>query len=247
MDFFEALEWKNWKILSDELRMQVMNQVLMYFVSPLKYVSDVEYKEFSLSGVKCRTFECSIDGERFVLVPGNKEAILGWNFGTQGLPVTTWDQKAHTLTNGYQKMKTNYHLKTTEDWDVFVNESTSPLRKVAISPMLVQKEASPVGTTYLGEFNLVTGEFTGEVESFLPIKNQLSPHFCVPESLEACLSFEVPNQLFKKNCYYGQLQLETDTYRLFSHQACTHQTLKQQVHDQVYDLLTEDEWEYVNG
>ncbi len=30
MDFFEALEWKNWKILSDELRMQVMNQVLMY-------------------------------------------------------------------------------------------------------------------------------------------------------------------------------------------------------------------------
>ena len=44
MDFFEALEWKNWKILSDELRMQVMNQVLMYFVSPLKYVSDVEYK-----------------------------------------------------------------------------------------------------------------------------------------------------------------------------------------------------------
>ena len=234
MDFFEALEWKNWKILSDELRMQVMNQVLMYFVSPLKYVSDVEYKEFSLSGVKCRTFECSIDGERFVLVPGNKEAILGWNFGTQGLPVTTWDQKAHTLTNEYQKMKTNYHLKTTEDWDVFVNESTSPLRKVAISPMLVQKEASPVGTTYLGEFNLVTGEFTGEVESFLPIKNQLSHHFCVPESLEACLSFEVPNQLFKKNCYYGQLQLETDTYRLFSHQACTHQTLKQQVHDGVY-------------
>ena len=247
MDFFEALEWKNWKILSDELRMQVMNQVLMYFVSPLKYVSDVEYKEFSLSGVKCQTFECSIDGERFVLVPGNKEAILGWNFGTQGLPVTTWDQKAHTLRNEYQKMKTSYHLKTTEDWDVFVNESTSPLRKVAISPMLVQKEASPVGTTYLGEFNLVTGEFTGEVESFLPIKNQLSPHFCVPESLEACLSFEVPNQLFKKNCYYGQLQLETDTYRLFSHQACTHQTLKQQVHDQVYDLLTEDEWEYVNG
>lgn len=93
MDFFEALEWKNWKILSDELRMQVMNQVLMYFVSPLKYVSDVEYKEFSLSGVKCRTFECSIDGERFVLVPGNKEAILGWNFGTQGLPVTT-DRKS---------------------------------------------------------------------------------------------------------------------------------------------------------
>lgn len=247
MNIFEALEWKNWKKLSDELRVQVMNHVLMYFVSPLKYVSDVEYKEFSLSGVKCQTFECSIDGERFVLVPGNKEAILGWNFGTQGLPVTTWDAPVTESTAYYQKMQANYRLETTEDWDAFVNESTSSLRKVAISPMLVQKKALPVGTTYLGEFNLVTGEFNGEVESFMPIKNRLMTHFEAPQTLEDCLLFEIPTELFEKNQYYGKLQVEKDTYRIFSHQSCTHQTLKKEVHDQVFDLLTEDEWEYVNG
>lgn len=247
MNFFEALEWKNWKKLSDELRVQVMNHLLMYFVSPLKYVSDVEYKEFELSGVKCQTFECSIDGERFVLVPGNKEAILGWNFGTQGLPVTTWDTQAEGMTDYYQKMRTNYQLETTEDWDAFVNESTSSLRKVAISPMLVQKTANPVGTSYLGTFNLVTGEFNGEIESFMPIKKRLAAHFEPPKTLDACLSLEIPTEIFEKDGYYGKLQVETDTYHLFSHQSCTHQTLKKQVHDQVFDLLTEDEWEYVVG
>lgn len=60
MHLFEALEWSNWKNLSIEVKNQVINQVLMYFVSPLKRISDVEYKEFELAGVKCGTFECSM-------------------------------------------------------------------------------------------------------------------------------------------------------------------------------------------
>lgn len=247
MNFFEALEWKNWKNLSDELRIQVMNQVLMYFVSPLKYISDVEYKEFQLAGIKCQTFECSIDGERFVLIPGNKEAILGWNFGVQGLPVTTWDSKATAFSEVYQKVKENYQLETTDEWDAFVNESTSSLRKVAISPMLVQKSAVPAGTSYIGELNLVTGEFSGEVAAFLPIEQQLRGYFKEPKSLEDCFSFQMPKEIFEKNHYYGQLEKDRDVYRLYTHEACTHSTLKQKTHDQVFDLLTEDEWEYAVG
>ncbi|GMA54466.1 hypothetical protein GCM10025857_58230 [Alicyclobacillus contaminans] len=36
VNIFEALEWTQWKTLSLELKTQVMNQVLKYFVSPLK-------------------------------------------------------------------------------------------------------------------------------------------------------------------------------------------------------------------
>ncbi|MHC5267767.1 DUF7278 family profilin-like fold-containing protein [Enterococcus sp. LJL98] len=247
MNFFDALEWRNWKNLSDELRMQVMNQVLMYFVSPLKYVSDVTYKEFALSGIKCQTFECSIDGERFVLIPGNKEAILGWNIGTQGLPVTTWDVPATNQTDFYKKAQEAYQLETTEDWDVFVNESTSALRKVAISPMLVQKRAIPAGTKAIGEFNLVTGEFHGEVADFLPIDQQLRARFKQPQSLEESLSMPLPTDFFEEGQYYGRLIRGKDAYALFTHDICTHRTLRQSVHDQVFDLLTEDEWEYAVG
>lgn len=247
MNFFEALEWKNWKNLSDELRMQVMNQVLMYFVSPLKYVSDVEYKEFKLSGVKCQTFECSIDGERFVLIPGNKEAILGWNIGTQGLPVTTWDMKASEVSKHYQRIKENYQLEGTEEWDAFVNESTSALRKVAISPMLVQKSSLPAGAKYIGQLDLVTGEFKGEVDAFVPIEHQLRMHFELPKTLEDSLNFQIPTEIFEENRYYGRLEKASDSYHLYTHEACTHATLKKRIHDQVFDLLTEDEWEYAVG
>lgn len=36
MDFFEALQWTNWKNLTAEVKSQVFQQVVMYFVSPLK-------------------------------------------------------------------------------------------------------------------------------------------------------------------------------------------------------------------
>lgn len=247
MDFFEALEWSNWKNLSQELRTQVMDQVLMYFVSPLKYVSDVEYKEFELSGIKCKTFECSIDGERFVLVPGNKEAILGWNFGTQGLPITCWDQKQVKDNAYFEELQQSYQFKTTEDWDFFVNESTSGLRKVAISPMLVQKTALPAGTHAIGELNTVTGEFTGIVEEFLPIEPALRAYFKSGTSLLDSLTFQLPNEIYEENQFYAKLNVSDETYQVYRHENCTFETLKKAVNQQVFDLLSEDEWEYVVG
>ncbi|NLM65634.1 MAG: hypothetical protein GX180_00400 [Enterococcus sp.] len=247
MDFFEALEWSNWKNLSQELRTQVMNQVLMYFVSPLKYVSDVEYKEFELAGVKCKTFECSIDGERFVLVPGNKEAILGWNFGTQGLPITCWDQEPNEENLYFEELRKNYQFITTEDWDFFVNESTSSLRKVAISPMLVQKTALPAGARAIGELNAVTGEFTGIVEDFLPIEQAIRTYFKQGTSLLDSLTFQLPSELYEENQFYAKLNLADETYQVYHHESCTFETLKTAVNQQVFDLLSEDEWEYVVG
>lgn len=247
MTFFEALEWVNWKNLSKELRVQVMNQVLMYFVSPLKYVSDVEAVVFELGGVKCDTFECKIDGEPFILIPGNEEAILGWNFGTQGLPVSAWDQKCQTTSDYYLKFTKSYGLKTTEEWDAFVNESTSPLRKVAIPPMLVQKHPVPVGGQRIGKFNSVTGEFTGIVESFLPIESSVRKHFTGSATLEDCFKKMHPMELFEENSFYARGHMDSDTYEIYTHQNETFDSLKGQVETDLFELLDEDAWEYVLG
>lgn len=247
MTFFEALEWVNWKNLSQELRLQVMNQVLMYFVSPLKYISDVEYTVFDLGGVKCETFECSIDGERFVLIPGNQEAILGWNFGTQGLPISAWDQKEQIESDYFLKFVKSYGLTTTEEWDAFVNESTSPLRKVAIPPMLVQKNALPVGGQLIGELNTITGEFTGVVESFLPLESVVREYFKGEQSLEACFAIYHPKEIFEENIFYAKWHPGTDRYQIYRHQNETFDSLKKKIQSDLFELLDEDAWEYALG
>lgn len=247
MNFFEALDWMNWKNVSKELKQQVMSQVLMYFVSPLKHISDVEYVIFELAGVKCETFQCTIDGEQFVLVPGNQQAILGWNFGTQGIPVSACSQKSQLESDYYLKLAENYGLETTEDWDVFINESTSPLRKVAILPMLVQKQAIPVGCRRIGELNSITGEFIGDLEAFLPIETAVRRYFTGGATLEECFELTNPAEIFEENLFYAKWDMESDTYHLFTHKNETFESLKEKVEASLFELLDEDAWEYALG
>lgn len=244
VNIFEALESTQWKNLSLELKTQVMNQVLKYFVSPLKKVSDVTYQQFELDGVKCGSFECSIDGERFVLVPGNQAAILGWGSGTQGIARNLWDQTPAQENESYRKIKSNYGLKTAEDWEIFVNESTSPLRKRNVAPMLVQKRAQPVGTTYIGDLDIITGEFSGRLEDFLPIKQSLLSYFKQAQTFEESLQFVPPQEIFEKNKFYALLSEKNEKYAVYRHETCHLNQLQKKMDDQLFDLLTEDQWEY---
>lgn len=244
MNIFEALEWSYWKTLSLELKTQVMNQVLKYFVSPLKKVSDVTYQQFELDGVKCGTFECSIDGQRFVLVPGNQAAILGWQSGVQGISRHLWDQTPLQETQDYRRIVRNYGLKTAEDWEIFVNESTTPLRKQIIAPMLVQKEAQPVGTTYIGEVDLITGEFSGQREKFTSIKPAFFSHIKHPQTLEESLYVELPKEIFEENNFYALLSEKNERYTIYAHKICDFNRLLEKTEEELFDLLTEDQWEY---
>lgn len=246
VDLFEALEWSQWKNLAMEIKVQVISQVLMYFVSPLKQITDVAYCEFELSGVKCQTFECSIDGERFVLVPGNKEAILGWDLGMHGV-ATPYEVEKIKRTPYFEQLQMSYQLQTVEDWDIFINESTSSLRKVAIPPMLVQKEALPTGTTYIGEFNTITGEFVGNVAQFSPIEQAFRDSFKQPTSFEESLTWRLAPEIFVEDAFYAILDPATEAYRLYRQQTCNLQELRKRTQADLFDLLTEDQWEYVNG
>ena len=244
VNIFEALESTQWKNLSLELKTQVMNQVLKYFVSPLKKVSDVAYQQFELDGVKCGSFECSIDGERFVLVPGNQAAILGWGSGTQGIARNLWDQTPAQESASYRKIKNNYGLKSAEDWEIFVNESTSPLRKRSIVPMLVQKRAQPVGTTYIGDLDIITGEFYGRQEDFSPIKQSLLSYFKQAQTFEESLQFESPREIFEKDRFYAVLSEKSEKYAVYRHETCHLKQLQKEMNHRLFELLTEDQWEY---
>lgn len=247
MKVVDALDWSNWKNYPVSTKRDLFSQILAYYVSPLKQVSQVTLSQFELAGVKCETFEVRLDDEAFVFLPGKKGAILGWDSGTQPLPAFYWNMKNaiyHKRVQDYQK---NYGLQTTEEWDVFVNESTSGLRQVDIPPMLVAKYAIPVGCQYLGTLNAVTGEFIGLVEEYAKYEKQIHQQLVPPQNFEDSLFFEFPTELFHENKFYACLDPENECYQIYSHTEHTQAELIQNLHNQVFELLNEDQWEYAVG
>jgi hypothetical protein len=247
MNFYDVLDWSIWKTLAKEVKVQVISQLLMHFVSPLKKVSHVRYKEFALDGIKCQTFEFQIDGEWFVFIPGNADTILGWDAGISGIPITAWHDKLENETKQVKKIIQNYQLKTKDDWSTFINESTSPLRKKDMPAMFVQKYSQPIGTSYIGYFDLITGEFNGKNAAFQSIEKEFQAAFSAPKTFEESLTWQQPKTLYEKNNFYAALNQTKEVYEIYTHQLCSFHELKEQLNSQVYELLDEDQWEYVVG
>ncbi|WP_312499161.1 hypothetical protein, partial [Enterococcus sp.] len=247
VDFFEALQWNNWKKLPLEVKNQLIQQILMYFVSPLKEITDLHLVEYAYAGIKCTTFQLMIDDEAFVFVPGTSEAILGWDLGVQGLTLSSWGQSWQTANTHAAGLAQTYGFQNEQDWSDYVNESTSPLRKAEIAPMLVQCYALPVGSTFVGILNTVTAEFRGHVERYNLFADDLQATFHRPTSFEESLRYALPQGIVKENHYYAALHPLTDDYMLFDHQAVSQTMLQTRLAAEGFSLLSEDQWEYCCG
>lgn len=245
MNIIDQLDWSYWKRLNEKDKRTLFSQVLMYFVNPLMRLTDIELKEFELYGIKCQTFELLIDEEPFVFIPGNQDAILGWNLGVKGLSLLeTAPQKD---AQNPQQLSDQANLLDTHALAEYINQHTSELRKVVIPPMLVQKFALPAGTNYLGIYDTITGGFHGAADQFATfeaeIKTALFPQLTPAESL----SWSFPVTKLVKNRWYIEQVPTTDNYYVFSHEEQSYASLRNSVRKKNFDLLTEDQWEYVNG
>lgn len=264
MNLFEQVEWANWKNLSDNEKITLLQQLLMYFVPPTIDVNTIELVSFELYGIKCRTFELELDGELFVFIPGNSEAILGWDLGAEGL-------RAHELLgfdvndleqSTFKTMLTNESITSAHDWieeiehydltslegiSDYINNHTTELRKVAIPAMFVQKYALPAGTEFLGIFDTVTGTFEGEVDRFASHEKQICARLLPTLSAAESFSWSFPETLLEKNKFYLEFLPESDYYFVYSHSDCTHEELKLALKKEGFSLLSEDQWEYAVG
>ncbi|MGC6767070.1 DUF7278 family profilin-like fold-containing protein [Enterococcus sp. LJL51] len=260
----EQLEWINWKKLSDKVKQSLFQEILLYHVHPMTEIRDIRLKDFELYGIKCRTFELEIDGETFVFIPGNKEAILGWDLGAEGLRShellgsdlsdmenhtfkTDLNQKDIADASAWIEAEESYDFTCLEGISLYINDHTSLLRKKQIPPMLVQKYALPAGAAILGILNTVTGSFRGEVEAFLPYEEEITEKLFPPLSALESISWEFPKSIHKKNRYYLEFVPTTDSYLVYSIQECTHGELKRRLNQKGFDLLSEDQWEFAAG
>lgn len=247
MEFFDALQWNNWKNLPLEVKKQLIQQMLMYFVSPLKEITDLHVVNYAYAGIKCETFRMTIDDEDFVFVPGTSEAILGWDLGVQGLPLSSWGLSWPSSNEIAAGLAAAYGFQNEQDWSDYVNESTSPLRKRSIAPMLVQCHALPVGTTFVGVLDTVTAEFHGNVEAYNLFAEDVQANFQMPISFEESLDYALPESILEENRYFAELHPLTGNYLLYTHQQVSQKTLQTQLHKEGFVLLSEDQWEYCCG
>ncbi|EOL45855.1 DUF7278 family profilin-like fold-containing protein [Enterococcus caccae] len=264
MDLFEQCEWSNWKNLNDSEKTSLLQQLLMYFVPPTIEVSTIELVNFELYGIKCRTFELEFDGELFIFIPGNSEAILGWDLGAEGLrahellgfDVESLDKNTFktTLTNeiidsvaAFNEAEMTYDLTSLEGISDYINQHTTCLRKVAIPAMFVQKYALPAGTNFLGIFDTVTGTFEGEIEQFAPYERQICEKLFPTLTAAESLSWSFPETLLEKNKFYLEFLPESDYYFVYNHSDYTHDELTLALKREGFGLLSEDQWEFAVG
>lgn len=263
MNWFEAADFINWKNLNDEEKKEIFGPLMMYFVNPLLKISNSHLTTFDMCGMKCRTFQMKINEEDFVFIPGQKDVILGWDSGTKGLKIhelldypvskhfdgtqygTTLD-KDDLNTIEPEENDAEDRLDTVEGLDLYINHSTTLLRKVNIPPMLVATRSLPVGCTFKGVYHCVTGEFQGDQSFFSCYQQDILR--CLQTTTENPLvTFTYEKSILENQKFYLEQIPQTDSYSLYAHKQQTYQEQQQQLEQYGFHFLSEDQWEYVVG
>ncbi len=241
LDAFDQMNWPVWINLNDDEKKLLFRQALMYFVSPLKLVKDVTLKDFSYYGIKSRTFELTIDGEPFVFVPGQKDAILGWEKGLES--VNTREVIAGDLAFQFFAKKEHPVFPTPEELSAYVNNHTSPLRKAEVPPMFVAKFPVSYGMIFQGTLHATTGNFKGNLTQYNEVKGKILPHLFPKLTPEESLTYEFPLVL-KDEDYYCILDIETNQYYLYRPFSNDFAKIKKELRRYNFDFSTEDEYEF---
>lgn len=261
MKFFEKLEWTNWKNSSDNEKEQVITKVIEKYVPNQRKKTSFILADFELYGIKCRTFELELDGELYLFIPGNKEAILGWDLGIEGLrrhelincssENNEFDEQlinSETFNDGSdQSMNSQDDLTTLASISNYINKHTTDLRKVVIPPMIVQKYALPVGTEFMGIFDTVTGNFEGTDVFFEMHKEKITQLLFPKLSFADSLTWSFPETILEPNNFYLEGLPESNHYLVYSQRTCSYNELNQAIKSAGFELLSENQWEFAVG
>lgn len=247
-----------WKNVPLEHKAVLASHILRYFVNPLLEVGEVRFATFQQGGIKTETFVVDIAGSPFVFIPGQKEVILGWDEGTNGL---------ETLEIAEDRREIYYALEDClkhwpqgidfrddptfrrgpsngdGDLDEWVNEHTSPLRSASIPPLLVEVEPHYVGLEEKGSYSVVSGIFEGDPEWFLPRLSMIKEDLFAGMQ-EKGLFAEFPSFAVRAGEYLLKQDPALDGFRVFAATPTNYVEARREAEKDGMGLLSRDEWEY---
>lgn len=264
MELFDQLMNPVWKTIPAEHKLVLAGSVIRYFVSPLLAVSNVQLAYFQMGGIKTETFTLDIEGERFVFIPGQQEAVLGWDGGTNGLdPLDiSSDRKemyvaienclklsvqgADFLQDNHWMNKKCNPIESMKDLEEMVNSQTSTLRTKTIAPLLVEVHPEYVGMTKMGLYDVISGNFEGKTDWF--IHNQQEVRHALMPSKQSSLFFEdFPAHIVHDKKFFLKQNPDLDTYTVFAPYETTYVQERKKLEKDGMGLLSTDEWEYCCG
>lgn len=262
MDFFEQITNPIWKTISREHKELLAGSIIRYFINPLLSVENIRFTTFRYGGIKTETFLVDIDGSPFVFVPGQKEVILGWDNGTNGLNyldiaddrreiyvslekclhhwVQEWDFTNIDIFSDQNKPIQN-------DLDDLVNSQTSLLRSISIPSLLVEVKPSYVGMVEKGEYSIVSGMFDGDQEWFSSIKDKIEKNLFSNEPTLSQPFVDFPAYVYETDQYFLVQKDDLDHYTVYGTTSVHYREVKKQTEKTGMGFLSSDEWEYCCG
>lgn len=263
-DFFESILNPTWKNLSTEMKQIVFNNVLRYFVNPMATIGEIRLVHYQFGGIKTETFEVVIDQKEFVFIPGQKNCVLGWDSGLEGLSGLECSEERQELRYALKRYL-NQHvtkylftkqkpqeidfskevLSTTLISDT-INQKTSALRERDIPALLVEKTPHLVGMRYLGEYSVISGQLLPE-ESVSDDLLQTIQQLVVPEMSQDIFLQEFPRAIRMDRLFIQQNWNNPDTFACYMDDPISYRQAKKEIERSGMGLLNEDEWEYCCG
>lgn len=258
MDVIDHLFNPAWKNEPKEHKEVLAGHILRYFVNPLLEVANVRFVNFEQGGIKTETFMVDIAGSPFVFVPGQKDVILGWDEGTNGLNALEiaddrreiyyalesclkhWPQGIDFRDD--HSFRKSAHAEA-QGLDEYINSHTTALRTASIPPLLVEVEPHLVGMEEKGSYSVVSGSFEGDVEWFLPRLDRIKKDLFSGVQDQGMFA-EFPSFAVRANEYLLEQDAYLDGFRVFAAEPVSYAQARKRAEKDGMGLLSCDEWEY---
>lgn len=229
------LQLSQWQQLSEADRRANFGQVLRYFVSPLVAVDWIEPVKVDYQQTVLKTYSVWLLGEQFLFIPGQPAVQLGWSAGATKLTPNEWFAQS----NRPLKADEGIVLTNQEAVSDYVNELTSDNRTVNMPALLVAQAAQPIDWLAQGVYTLVNGQFSG---------NQL-----FYRQYQAELQNLLYRQRESQSAYFESRHLivkplmQHQAYQVFEKISLSELALKQTLHQQGFDFVSPDQYEWLKG
>jgi hypothetical protein len=204
----EKLYRQKYNVLSESERADVLRSVAE--ADPRFKL--LRFERFERFGVMTETAVFICDGKEFVFVPGDT-VTLGWDSFAEGMDEYTKSAMSHALEE----------FEITDIAD-FIDESTSPVRRVTVAPMLAECETGVIGWR----------EVPPDSPELTPLRSEIER---IRKYIAPGRDFEIHNTLRVSHIDGRTVWEVYDPISL--------RELIENMHASGFSLPTEDEWEYL--
>lgn len=229
----QQLNRPDWEKLTGEEQHLLFTQILRYFVNPLLPTTEITPVRFTVHGQSIASQTVMIAGQRYIFVPGQSEAQLGYQVTGQEVQLPQlWDDQATVLEHPDLPERP---LTTNQQREHYLMDFTTTPRSVPIHPLLVAQQPLPVGQRSIGLYSPGTDDFSGDVVAFKKVRQAVGN-----ELRHAPRAINTPEM-----SVYFVPTVVLDEYQLRIAQPLPPMALTRELAKQGFSVLSPDEYEYV--